>query len=99
MHNRQDCILRLVFSHGIYDEMTDVLLSFPGRELAFVSLDIQAHMQPLESITEQVSGFKRKKMVEVTIDQDEAKRLHQHITQNLPQANFQAQLLPLLALD
>lgn len=99
MDNCQNCILRLVFSHGLYDEMTDVLLSFPERELAFVSLDIQAHMQPLESISEQVSGFKRKKMIEVTTEQGEAKRLHQHITQNLPQANFQAQLLPLLALE
>lgn len=99
MDNRQDCILRLVFSHGLYDEMTDVLLNFPERELAFVSLDIQAHMQPLENISEQVSGFKHKKMVEVTIEQEKAKRLHQHIVQNLPQANFQAQVLPLLALD
>ncbi len=99
MDNRQDCILRLIFSHGLYDEMTDVLLSFPERQLAFVSLDIQAHMQPLESISEQVSGFKRKKMVEVTIEQEVAKRLHQYIIQNLPQANFQAQLLPLLSLN
>lgn len=99
MYKRQDCILRLVFSHGLYDEMTDVLLSFPERELSFISLEIQAHMQPLESITEQVSGFKRKKMVEVTIEQSEVKRLHQHIIQNLPQANIQIQLLPLLALD
>lgn len=99
MYNRQDCILRLVFSHGLYDEMTDVLLSFPERELTFVSLDIQAHTHPLESITEQVSGFKLKKMVEVTIEQNSAKRLQQHIIQNLPQANIQIQLLPLLALD
>lgn len=99
MYKRQDCILRLVFSYGLYDEMTDVLLSFPERELSFISLEIQAHMQPLESITEQVSGFKRKKMVEVTIEQSEVKRLHQHIIQNLPQANIQIQLLPLLALD
>ena len=88
MYNRQDCIFRLIFSHELYDEMTDVLLSFPERELAFVSLDIQAHMHPLESITEQVSGFKCNKMVEVTIEQGEAKRLHQHIVQSLPQVNF-----------
>ncbi|WP_019557407.1 DUF3240 family protein [Thiomicrorhabdus arctica] len=99
MYDCKDCILRLIFSHELYDEMTDVLFSFPERELEFMSLDIQAHMQSLESITEQVSGFKRRKMVEVTIEQGEAKRLHRHITQSLPQVKFQAQLLPLLTLD
>jgi len=92
-------LLKLVFDHALYDEMTDVLLSFPERELSFMSLDVQAHMQPLENITEQVSGFKRKKMIEINTHQDEARHLYRYITENLPQAKLQAQLIPLLSLD
>lgn len=93
------CILKLIFDQQIYDEMTDVLLAFPERPLEFISLDVQAHMQPLENITEEVSGFKRKKIIEVNTQADEAKRLHRYILDALPSSNIEAQLLPLLALD
>ncbi len=97
--NDENCILKLIFDLPLYDEMTDVLLSFPGRHLEFISLDSQAHMQPLENITEQVSGFKRKKIIEVNTSVAEAKQLHRYILDALPSAHLQAQLLPLLSLD
>ncbi|GEM_PF-1377987 len=98
-HATSDCILKLIFDQQLYDEMTDVLLSFPERSLEFLSLEVQAHMQPLENITEEVSGFKRKKMIEVNTQVDEAKRLYRYILDNFPQAQLQAQLLPLLSLE
>ncbi len=98
-HTSSDCILKLIFDQQLYDEMTDVLLSFPERSLEFLSLDVQAHMQPLENITEEVSGFKRKKMIEVNTQADEAKRLYHYIVGKLPSAQLQAQLLPLLLLE
>ncbi|GKT11068.1 MAG: hypothetical protein ISEC1_P0031 [Thiomicrorhabdus sp.] len=94
-----DCILKLIFDQQLYDEMTDVLLSFPERPLEFLSLDVQAHMQPLENITEEVSGFKRKKMIEVNTESDEAKRLYRYIIDTLPSVQLYAQLLPLLLLE
>jgi len=94
-----NCILRLLFDQPLYDEMTDVLLAFPDRPLEFVSLDVQAHMQPLENITEEVSGFKRKKVIEVNTDSGEAKRLYRYIVESLPSSRIEGQLLPLLALD
>ena len=94
-----DCILKLIFDQQLYDEMTDVLLSFPERSLEFLSLEVQAHMQPLENITEEVSGFKRKKIIEVNTQVDEAKRLYRYIVDSLPNAQLQAQLLPLLSLE
>jgi len=98
-HASSDCILKLIFDQQLYDEMTDVLLSFPERSLEFLSLDVQAHMQPLENITEEVSGFKRKKIIEVNTQVDEAKRLYRYIVDTLPNTNLQAQLLPLLSLE
>ncbi len=99
----QSCILKLVFGNYLYDEMTDALLSFPERELAFLSVKVQSHTQETpvhaQSITEQVSGFKRQRLIEITVNQDEAKRLIQHIKLSLPQAEVQAQLIPLLSLD
>ncbi len=99
----QNCILKLVFDNDLYDEMTDALLGFPERELAFLSMKVQSHSQETpehaQSITEQVSGFKRQRLIEITLQQDEAKRLHQHLVASLPQAEFQAQLIPLLSLD
>jgi len=93
------CILKLIFDQQIYDEITDVLLAFPERPLEFLSMDVQAHMQPLENITEEVSGFKRKKIIEVNTQADEAKRLYRYILNALPSSNIEGQLLPLMALD
>lgn len=98
----QSCILKLVFGNDLYDEMTDALLSFPERELAFLSVKVQSTQETpvhAQSITEQVSGFKRQRLIEITVNQDEAKRLIQHIKLSLPQAEVQAQLIPLLSLD
>lgn len=94
-----NCILKLIFDQPLYDEMTDVLLAFPDRPLEFISLDVQAHMQPLENITEEVSGFKRKKIIEVNTHVGEAKRLYRYIVESLPNSRIEGQLLPLLALD
>ena len=98
-NSKSDCILKLIFDQQLYDEMTDVLLAFPGRPLEFLSLDVQAHMQPLESITEEVSGFKRKKIIEVNTHAAEAKQLYRYIIEALPTSNIEGQLLPLLVLD
>jgi len=87
-----NCILKLIFDQALYDEMTDVLLGFPERPLEFLSLNVQAHMQPLENITEEVSGFKRKKIIEVNTQEEEAKRLYRYIVDTLPGAQLQAQL-------
>jgi len=94
-----DCVLKLIFDQQLYDEMTDVLLAFPERPLEFLSLDVQAHMQPLENITEEVSGFKRKKIIEVNTQAEEARRLYRYILEALPSSRIEGQLLPLLALD
>ncbi len=99
MPSKAGCILKLIFDTPLYDEMTDVLLAFPERPLEFLSLDVQAHMQPLENITEEVSGFKRKKIIEVNTQEEEAKRLYQYIIQALPNSRIEGQLLPLLPLE
>ncbi len=93
------CILKLLFDQPLYDEMTDVLLAFPDRPLEFISLDVQAHMQPLENITEEVSGFKRKKIIEVNTSAGEAKKLYRYIVESLPSSHIEGQLLPLLPLS
>ena len=93
------CILKLLFDQPVYDEMTDILLAFPDRALEFISLDVQAHMQPLENITEEVSGFKRKKIIEVNTNTEEAKRLYRYIVESLPNSRIEGQLLPLLPLN
>ncbi|MCF6254003.1 MAG: DUF3240 family protein [Thiomicrorhabdus sp.] len=95
----QGCILKLIFDQQLYDEMTDVLLAFPERPLEFLSLDVQAHMQPLENITEEVSGFKRKKIIEVNTQAEEGRQLYRYIIDALPSSHIEGQLLPLLALD
>jgi hypothetical protein len=97
------CILKLIFNQDLYDEMTDAILSFPPRELAFLSMQIQVHSQATpehaQSITEQVSGFKRQRLIEITLLQDEAQQVFKYISESLPQASFEAQLVPLLSLD
>ena len=99
----QSCILKLVFDDNLYPEMTDALLGFPERELTFLSLHVQGHSQAtpehVQSITEQVSGFKRQRLIEVILSQDEARRVKQHIKMTLPQVNFSAHLVALLSLD
>ncbi|NPA71958.1 MAG: DUF3240 domain-containing protein [Gammaproteobacteria bacterium] len=102
MNLSNNCILRLIFNSNLYDEVTDALLGFPERELSFLSVEVQSHSSATahnaQSITEQVSGFKVMRMIEVTTDAEEAKRLNQHLMEQLPQASIQAQLLPLLTL-
>ncbi len=62
----QKCILRLIVDNGLYDSMTDCLLTFPERELEFMGFSIQAHTQMLGEISEQVSGFKQKILIEIS---------------------------------
>jgi len=92
----EQCIFRLQFDSDIYDSVTDALLSYAHRELTFVALPVQAHTYPLENITEQVSGYKDKTLLEVTIECDEAQAIYQHLRSELPSANLQLQLMPLL---
>jgi len=92
----QICILKLILNEDLYDEMIDSLLSFPGRELEFMGFSVQAHTQSLEDISEQVSGFKQKMVIEITTDENEAKAIHQHVKDNLTEASFESQLFPLL---
>ena len=60
---------------------------------------MQAHTYPLESITEQVSGYQNKTLLEVTVHSTEAQAIYRHLHQSLPQASFQVQLMPLLQPD
>ena len=92
----QKCILKLIFDNELYDEITDSLLEFPQRELEFMGFAVQAHTQSLENISEQVSGFKQKMVIEITTEALEAKQIYQYLKENLPLASFQGQLFPLL---
>ena len=92
----QACILKLILDEDLYDEMTDSLLTFPDRELEFMGFSVQAHTQALEDISEQVSGFKQKMVIEITTDVNEARRIYQYIKETLTEARFEGQLFPLL---
>ena len=92
----QKCILKLILDDDLYDEMTDCLLAFPKRELEFMGFSVQAHTQSLEDISEQVSGFKQKMVIEITTDETEARELYQYVKETLTDANFEGQLFPLL---
>jgi hypothetical protein len=93
------CILKLILDNDLYDEMTDSLLSFPDRELEFMGFSVQAHTQSLEDISEQVSGFKQKMVIEITTNEIEAKKIYQHLKAILTEALFEGQLFPLLNFD
>lgn len=99
----QMCLLKLIFDEGLYDEMTDLLLGFPGTELAFLSVSARWHAQQLPgqpgSITEQVSGFKRQQLIELAVPQTQANQLYQYLKRQLPPASFRGLLLPLLSLE
>lgn len=92
----QQCILKLILDEDLYNEMTDSLLSFPGRELEFMGFSVQAHTQTLEDICEQVSGFKQKMIIEITTDENEAVKIAQYVKETLADAHFEGQLFPLL---
>ena len=92
----QMCILKLILDDGLYDEMTDCLLSFPDRELEFMGFSVQAHTQSLEEISEQVSGFKQKMVIEITTNEMEAKKIHSYVKKILAEASFEGQLFPML---
>ncbi len=95
----QKCILRLIVDNGLYDSMTDCLLTFPEREREFMGFSIQAHTQMLGEISEQVSGFKQKILIEISTHNDEARLIYQHVKSTLTEASFETQLYPLLELD
>lgn len=90
------CILKLILDNDLYDEMTDSLLSFPARELEFMGFSVQAHMQTLEDISEQVSGFKQKMVIEITTHEIEARQIALYLKKTLAEAHFEGQLFPLL---
>ena len=92
----QSCILKLILDNNLYDEMTDSLLSFPDRELEFMGYSVQAHTQSLEDISEQVSGFKQKMVIEITTNEDEAGKIVRYVKKTLTEARFEGQLFPLL---
>ncbi len=92
----QSCILKLILDNDLYDEMTDSLLSFPDRELEFMGYSVQAHTQSLEDISEQVSGFKQKMVIEITTNEDEAVKIVHYVKKTLTEARFEGQLFPLL---
>ncbi|MCK5664235.1 MAG: DUF3240 family protein [Thiotrichaceae bacterium] len=92
----QKCILKLLLDEALYDEMTDSLLSFPDRELEFMGFSVQAHTQTLEDISEQVSGFKQKMVIEISTDENEAVKIAQYVKETLADAHFEGQLFPLL---
>jgi len=92
----QPCILKLILDDELYDEMTDCLLIFPQRELEFMGFSVQAHTQTLEDISEQVSGYKQKMVIEITTNDSEAENIYQHLRSNLTEAKFEVQLFPLL---
>ncbi|WP_198263727.1 DUF3240 family protein [sulfur-oxidizing endosymbiont of Gigantopelta aegis] len=94
----QRCILKLILTNELYDEMTDTLLTFPTRELEFLGVSVQAHTKMLADISEQVSGFKQKMVIEITTDEHEAKAIFQFLKNNLTEASFEGQLFPLLEL-
>ncbi|MBO1923343.1 MULTISPECIES: DUF3240 family protein [Thiomicrorhabdus] len=95
----KQCILRLQFDSELYDSVTDALLSYPQEQLTFVALPVQAHTYPLENISEQVSGYKNKTMLEVTVDCEQSKSIYLHIREQLPRGGIQVQLMPLLEPD
>ncbi len=95
----QKCILRLITDNELYDSITDCLLTFPDRELEFMGFSIQAHTRMLGDISEQVSGFKQKMLIEITTHSDEARLIYQHVKSTLTEASFETQLYPLLELD
>jgi len=90
------CILKLILDEDLYDEMTDSLLSFPGRELEFMGFSVQAHTHSLEDISEQVSGFKQKMVIEITTDENEAREIYLYVKETLTEACFESQLFPML---
>jgi len=92
----QKCILKLILDEGLYDEMTDSLLTFPHRELEFMGFSVQAHSQSLQDIREQVSGFKQKMVIEITTDEKEAGEIYLYVKETLTEASFEAQLFPML---
>jgi len=92
----QTCILRLIFDENLYDEITDCLLTFPHRELEFMGFAVQAHTHSLEDISEKVSGFKQKRLLEITTNEHEAENIYHYLQQSLAQAYFEVQLYPLL---
>ncbi len=94
----QKCILRLILETGLYDEMTDCLLTFPDRELEFMGLSVQAHTRDLGEISEQVSGFKQKMMIEINTNSEESVGILRHIKNQLTEARFESQLIHLLDL-
>lgn len=95
----QMCILKLILDNELYDEMTDCLLSFPDRELEFMGFSVQAHTQSLDEISEQVSGFKQKMVIEITTNEMEAKKIHSYVKKILTEAYFEGQLFPMLNFD
>ncbi len=92
----QNCILRLIFDTDLYDEMTDCLLTYSSRELEFMGFAINAHTQSLDEISEQVSGFKQRRVIELNTNTEEAPTIYQHVKKVLAEADFTAQLYPLL---
>ncbi|MCU7938632.1 MAG: DUF3240 family protein [gamma proteobacterium symbiont of Bathyaustriella thionipta] len=90
------CILKLILDEDLYDEMTDSLQTFPRRELEFMGFSVQAHTQSLENISEQVSGFKQKMLIEITTDENEAGEIYQYVKESLSEAVFEVQLSPLM---
>lgn len=92
----QKCILKLILDNDLYDAMTDTLLTFPARELEFMGHSVQAHTQSLSDISEQVSGFKQKMVIEITTDTDEAKEIYHYVKATLTEASFEGQLFSML---
>ncbi len=94
----QACILKLILDNELYDAITDSLLTFPHRTLDFVGHSVQAHTQSLNDLSEQVSGFKQKMVIEINTTATEAGDICRFIQKVLPQAEFDTQLFPLMSI-
>ncbi|MBN2866631.1 MAG: DUF3240 family protein [Thiotrichales bacterium] len=98
----QRCLLKFIVDENLNDAFTDTLLAYPEHDLQLTSYLVQTHHQGLElnaDIRELVSGFKQKVMFEITLGEGECQSIHKYVKAELPHAEFQAQLLPLLSLE
>jgi len=98
----QTCLLKFIVEEKVNDALSDALLAYPKHDLQLTSYLVQTHHQGLEEnadIHELVSGFKRKVMFEITLEQAQSQAVYRYIKAQLPHVDFQVQLLPLLALE
>ena len=96
MMDAQNCLMCIEVSERLFDTVSELLLSFEGKNLDFTSVALQLHHSELEAIEEQVSGYEKGYKFQIKTDYLETKAIYQHLISEIRPENFETYLQPLL---